>query len=111
DRNVTGVQTCALPIAISVLDELLKTIRASKNKSEAKQAIMRQFGFTEPQAEAIVMLQLYRLTNTDVVALEKEAKELSIQIEEMNALLASDKKLEQAIKKELRGMKKQYHSE
>jgi len=97
--------------AISVLDELLKTIRASKNKSEAKQAIMRQFGFTEPQAEAIVMLQLYRLTNTDVVALEKEAKELSIQIEEMNALLASDKKLEQAIKKELRGMKKQYHSE
>src|SRR5699024_1321486 len=97
--------------AISVLDELLKTIRASKNKSEAKQAIMRQFGFTEPQAEAIVMLQLYRLTNTDVVALEKEAKELSIQIEEMNALLASDKKLEQAIKKELRGMKKQSHSE
>ncbi|HIS28537.1 MAG TPA: DNA topoisomerase IV subunit A [Candidatus Avamphibacillus intestinigallinarum] len=97
--------------AISILDELLATIRASKNKSEAKQAIMKQFGFTEPQAEAIVMLQLYRLTNTDVTALQKEAKELAIQIDEMNALLSSDKKLEQAIKKELRTMKKQYHSE
>src|SRR5699024_7868832 len=97
--------------AISILDELLATIRASKNKSEAKQAIMKQFGFTEPQAEAIVMLQLYRLTNTDVTAVQKEAKELAIQIDEMNALLSSDKKLEQAIKKELRTMKKQYHSE
>src|SRR5699024_2544244 len=72
--------------AISILDELLATIRDSKNKSEAKQAIMKQFGFTEPQAEAIVMLQLYRLTNTDVTALQKEAKELAIQIDEMNAL-------------------------
>src|SRR5699024_6559160 len=94
--------------AISILDELLATIRASKNKSEAKQAIMKQFGFTEPQAEAIVMLQLYRLTNTDVTALQKEAKELAIQIDEMNALLSSDKKIEQEIKKKLRTKKKKY---
>lgn len=94
--------------AISILDELLITIRASKNKQDAKQAIMNQFGFTEIQAEAIVTLQLYRLTNTDITSLQKEAEELSKQIEEMSALLSSDKKLLQAIKKDLKTLKKAY---
>lgn len=94
--------------AISILDELLITIRASKNKQDAKKAIMSQYGFTEIQAEAIVTLQLYRLTNTDITALEKEAKELAIQLSEMNALLSSEKKLLQAIKKDLKSLKRAY---
>ena len=62
--------------AISILDEVVKTIRASKDKSDAKVNLMNAFGFTDRQAEAIVTLQLYRLTNTDIVSLENEQKEL-----------------------------------
>ena len=62
--------------AISILDEVVKTIRASKDKADAKVNLMNAFGFTERQAEAIVTLQLYRLTNTDIVSLENEQKEL-----------------------------------
>src|SRR5699024_4165256 len=62
--------------ALSILDDVIKTIRASKNKSDAKKNLVSEFSFTEAQAEAIVSLQLYRLTNTDVTALQKEAEEL-----------------------------------
>jgi len=96
--------------AISILDELIQTIRASKNKQDAKQQIMKQFQFTEQQAEAIVTLQLYRLTNTDVTALEKEATELNQTIKKLEAVLASEKKLLQTIKQDLRRVKKTYHS-
>src|SRR5690606_30304048 len=66
--------------AISILDEVIETIRASKDKRNAKDNLMGRFGFTEAQSEAIVTLQLYRLTNTDVTTLEKEADELSKKI-------------------------------
>ena len=72
--------------AISILDEVVKTIRASKDKSDAKVNLMNAFGFTERQAEAIVTLQLYRLTNTDIVSLENEQKELQALIESLNAI-------------------------
>lgn len=62
--------------AISILDELIATIRSSKDKQDAKKQIIAKYDFTEAQAEAIVMLQLYRLTNTDITSLEKEADEL-----------------------------------
>ncbi len=94
--------------AVSILDELIQTIRSSKDKQDAKKRIMEAYGFTEPQAEAIVTLQLYRLTNTDITALEKEANELQKAIAEYQAILADEKKLLSVIKKDLRSMKKQY---
>ncbi|WLV25892.1 DNA topoisomerase IV subunit A [Aciduricibacillus chroicocephali] len=94
--------------AISILDELIALIRASKDKQDAKNSIMKTFGFTERQAEAIVTLQLYRLTNTDITALEGEAEELREQIAKLKAILDSEKKLLSTIKSELRQLKKQY---
>ncbi|WP_026907675.1 DNA topoisomerase IV subunit A [Paucisalibacillus globulus] len=94
--------------AISILDELVATIRASKDKQDAKSRIMEKYGFTERQAEAIVMLQLYRLTNTDVTALEAEAEELREKIAELESILASEQKLLQTIKNDLKQMKKQF---
>ncbi|MDG5470422.1 DNA topoisomerase IV subunit A [Jeotgalibacillus sp. ET6] len=97
--------------ALSILDEVIKTIRGSKDKKDAKINLQSQFEFTEPQSEAIVSLQLYRLTNTDITALQKEAAELEKLIEELTAILASEKKLSAVIKKELKGIQKQYVDE
>lgn len=94
--------------AVSILDELIKTIRASKNKQDAKKRIKEAYGFTEEQAEAIVMLQLYRLTNTDITSLENEAKELRDTIEHLTGILEDEKKLLSTIKKDLREIKKKY---
>ena len=77
--------------ALSVLDEVIAVIRASSDKKDAKQNLISKFAFTEPQAEAIVSLQLYRLTNTDITALKEEAEELSKKIQELEAILSHDK--------------------
>ena len=97
--------------ALSILDEVIATIRASKDKRDAKDNLIAKFNFTEPQAEAIVSLQLYRLTNTDITALRNEAEELAKKIEEWTSILASEKKLLSVIKKELREMKKRFADE
>ncbi|KXG09291.1 DNA topoisomerase 4 subunit A [Anoxybacillus sp. P3H1B] len=97
--------------ALSILDEIIATIRASKDKREAKDRLMAQYAFTEAQAEAIVSLQLYRLTNTDITALKQEAEELEKKISELSAILASEKKLLSVIKAELRKLKKTYADE
>jgi topoisomerase-4 subunit A len=97
--------------ALSILDEVIATIRASKDKRDAKNNLMAKYGFTEPQAEAIVSLQLYRLTNTDITALRQEAEELAKKIEEWTSILASDKKLFSVIKKELKDVKKRFADE
>ncbi|QKY69129.1 DNA topoisomerase IV subunit A [Lentibacillus sp. CBA3610] len=94
--------------AVSILDELIATIRASKDKQDAKKRIINQYEFSEKQAEAIVMLQLYRLTNTDVTSLEQEAEELKKEINKLEKLLSSEKNLLQHIKKELRQIKKTF---
>ncbi|WP_051314719.1 DNA topoisomerase IV subunit A [Alteribacter aurantiacus] len=94
--------------AVSILDEVIATIRASKDKADAKRALQDTYGFTEPQAEAIVTLQLYRLTNTDITTLQNEADELKKQIEKLAAILASEKKLISEIKRELRSIRKEY---
>lgn len=91
--------------ALSILDELIAKIRASKDKADAKQNIMTAFDFTERQAEAIVNLQLYRLTNTDVTQLQKEMQELAKTIAKLEAILGSEAKLIQVIKKELEEIK------
>ncbi|WP_202079949.1 DNA topoisomerase IV subunit A [Caldalkalibacillus salinus] len=94
--------------ALSILDDVIAKIRASKDKGDAKRNLISSFGFTEPQAEAIVSLQLYRLTNTDVTQLQKEAKELEKKIKKLEAILASEKKLVQVIKKELEEIRDTY---
>ena len=94
--------------AISVLDEVIKIIRASKNKSDAKENLIKRFEFTEIQAEAIVTLQLYRLTNTDVVALEEKMRNLRLIIANLEAILKDEEKLKGVMKDELRLVKKEY---
>ncbi|RKL69217.1 DNA topoisomerase IV subunit A [Salipaludibacillus neizhouensis] len=94
--------------AISVLDEVIETIRASKDKRDAKDRLQERFEFTEPQSEAIVNLQLYRLTNTDITTLQQEADELKKSIETLESIIASEKNLINEIKKGLRKIKKNY---
>ncbi|GEK91605.1 DNA topoisomerase IV subunit A [Alkalibacterium kapii] len=93
--------------AISILDDVIRTIRGSKNKSDAKNNIIDAYDFTPMQAEAIVNLQLYRLTNTDITQLEKEANELAGRISDYNNILTDEKALESVMKKELRDVKKE----
>jgi len=97
--------------ALSILDEVIATIRASKDKRDAKDNLIAKFAFTEPQAEAIVSLQLYRLTNTDITALQAESEELKQQIDELTAILNSEKKLYSVIQKELKDIRKRFSDE
>lgn len=97
--------------ALSILDEVIETIRASKNKRDAKENLIAKFEFTEEQAEAIVMLQLYRLTNTDIVSLENEFDELKQTIERLKDILENEKSLFKVIKNELRAVRKEFADE
>ena len=92
----------------SILDEVIKTIRASKNKADAKDNLVQQFDFTDEQATAILELQLYRLTNLDVTALEEEQKNLALIIQGLEAILNSEDKLKVVMKEELRKVKNEY---
>lgn len=94
--------------ALGMLDEIIKTIRASKNKEDAKQNLQKEYGFTELQADAIVTMQLYKLTNTDVTALEEEHKNLQIIIEGLEKILSDENELKNVMKTELRNIKKEY---
>ena len=94
--------------AISILDEVIALIRASKNKSDAKINLVNKYGFTEEQAEAIVTLQLYKLTNTDIVVLKEECEKLKNLIGECNEILHDENKLKNLMKSELREVKKNY---
>lgn len=94
--------------AISILDEVIKTIRSSKNKSDAKVNLVDKYDFTTEQAEAIVMLQLYKLTNTDVVVLEERSEKLKELIKECEKILNDENELKSVMKSELREIKKQY---
>ena len=96
--------------AISILDEVIKTIRASKNKADAIQNLVKKYEFTEEQATEIVNLQLYRLTNTDIIVLQDEKKNLERIMAMLEAILASPEKLNTVIKEELRKIKKEYGS-
>ena len=94
--------------AMGILDEVIKVIRESKNKQDAQENLVKVFNFSIIQAEAIVLLQLYRLTNTDVIALEEELKNLNIIISGLKAILSDEEKLLDAIKNELRRIKREY---
>ena len=94
--------------ALSILDEIIATIRASKNKSDAEHNLVIKYDFTEIQAEAIVTLQLYRLTNTDVTELETELKNLTIIINGLNKILENKNILLKVIIDELTKIKEEY---
>lgn len=94
--------------AIGILDDVIKTIRASKNKSDAKINLQEKYGFTEKQAEFIVMLQLYRLTNSDIDELNLEFENLKKVISGLEAILSDPEKLKGVMKNELRKIKNDY---
>ena len=94
--------------ALDILDEVIKTIRSSKNKSDAIKNLVDKYEFTEVQAEAIVNLQLYRLTNTDVNVLKEEHANLLRAIEILESILNDEDKLKEVMKKELKSIKAEY---
>ncbi|MEC2425775.1 DNA topoisomerase IV subunit A [Bacillus safensis] len=97
--------------ALSILDEVIATIRSSNDKRDAKNNLMANYDFTEAQSEAIVSLQLYRLTNTDITQLREEARELDVRIAELEDILANEKKLLKVITNSLKKLKKTYADE
>ena len=94
--------------AISILDDVIKTIRRSKNKINAKENLVKEYQFTIEQADAIVTLQLYRLTNTDVTLLQEELKNLEFIIAQLNKILNNEEELHKTMKDELKNIKKDY---
>ncbi|NFB10470.1 DNA topoisomerase IV subunit A [Lactobacillus reuteri] len=94
--------------ALSILDRVIKTIRASKNRKDAKENLVKEYNFTPEQAEAIVTLQLYRLTNTDVTELEKEQEQLNSRINEYQLILTNENELAKVLTKEIRAIKKEF---
>lgn len=94
--------------ALSILDEVIQTIRDSENKSDAKVQLVKQYDFTNEQAEAIVTLQLYRLTNTDITVLQSERLDLNESVAYFESILTNSKTLHNVMKKELRDVKKTY---
>ncbi|NLD79091.1 MAG: DNA topoisomerase IV subunit A [Mollicutes bacterium] len=97
--------------ALDILDEVIKTIRSSKNKADAQENLVREYDFTMEQAVAIVMLQLYRLTNTDVKALQEEQTNLLKLIAFLNKILSDKTTLKKVMKDELLKIKKEYDVE
>ena len=94
--------------ALDILDEIIKTIRSSKNKANAIENLVKEYEFTEVQADAIVSLQLYRLTNTDVNVLKEEYENLKKVIALLESILADEEKLKSVMKKELKNIKDEY---
>ncbi|MGT2637385.1 DNA topoisomerase IV subunit A [Streptococcus ratti] len=95
---------------LSILDEVIALIRASENKADAKENLKISYDFTEEQAEAIVTLQLYRLTNTDIVTLEEEDAALREQITTLSAIIGDERTMYNVMKRELREVKKKFSS-
>ncbi|WP_051907217.1 DNA topoisomerase IV subunit A [Secundilactobacillus oryzae] len=96
--------------ALSILDQVIKTIRASNNRKDARDNLVKAYDFSEAQADAIVALQLYRLTNTDVTQLRQESDELHKSIAEFKAILADEKELNRVLRKELKDVAKEYRN-
>ena len=92
--------------ALSILDEVIELIRSSIDKKEAKQKLQEKYEFSEAQAEAIVTLQLYRLTNTDITLLQDEHKSLNMEIERLNSIINHEEILKSVLKDELKAVNK-----
>ncbi|WP_234120264.1 DNA topoisomerase IV subunit A [Clostridium hydrogenum] len=94
--------------AIDIMDDIIKTIRASKSKKDSEENLAKEYGFTELQAAAIVELMLYRLTGLEIKTFEKEHRELEKTIKRLNSILNSEKELFKVIKSELLHIKEKY---
>ncbi|MEX2415575.1 MAG: DNA gyrase subunit A [Paenibacillaceae bacterium] len=94
--------------ALNILDEVIAVIKASKNRQDAQNNLVATFGFSERQADAILILQLYRLTNLEIGSLTKEMDELHKLINYLRSILASDRKLMSVIKDELAEIRKEF---
>jgi topoisomerase-4 subunit A len=94
--------------ALNILDEVIQTIRGSSSRQDAQQNLVSRFAFTERQADAILTLQLYRLTNLEITSVEKELDQVRKTIEQLEAILASPKKLLAVIKKEILEIRDKY---
>ena len=94
--------------ALSILDKVIKTIRASKNRKDAKENLVKEYNFTPEQAEASVTLPLSRLTNTDVTELKKEQEQLNSRINEYQLILTNENELAKVLTKEIRAIKKEF---
>lgn len=97
--------------ALSILDQVIATIRSSKNRKDATENLIREFDFSKLQAEAIVALQLYRLTNTDVTDLENEQKRLNASITEFNKILSDKNELNRILIQEMQKISKEFGSD
>lgn len=94
--------------AISVLDEIIALIRASKDKADSKRRIIEAFAFSEEQAEAIVTMRLYRLSSTDITQLQEEDEQLKKEIKELQHILENPKALRKVMMSELKNVQKQF---
>lgn len=94
--------------AISILDQVVELIRKSKDKADAKKNLQEKFGFSEPQSEAIVMLQLYKLSNTDITTLENEKNSLEKNIEFLQGILSDRNKLNRLLISDLKEISRKY---
>lgn len=94
--------------AVSILDEIIALIRSSKDKADSKTKIMNAFDFSEPQAEAIVTMRLYRLSNTDITLLKEEYMQLVNEIENLNEILGDNRRLRRVMIDELREVQKTF---
>ena len=93
---------------IDILDEIIKTIRRSKNKADAIENLVKEYDFTNEQATAIVMMQLYKLTNTDITDLKNEHSELLNLINYLTSVISDEEVLKGVMKEELRSIKKEF---
>ncbi|WP_127540400.1 DNA gyrase subunit A [Paenibacillus illinoisensis] len=94
--------------ALNILDEVIAAIKASKNRQDAQNNLMWMFGFSERQADSILTLQLYRLTNLEISSLQKELDDLMKKIAQLRSILDSDRKLIGVIRKELMEIREKY---
>ena len=94
--------------ALNILDEVIAAIKASKNRQDAQNNLEWMFGFTERQADSILTLQLYRITNLEITTLTKEMDEINKKVANLRAILESDKKLIALIRKELMDIRDKY---
>lgn len=94
--------------ALSILDQIIATIRSSQNRSDAQKNLVQTYDFSQSQAEAIVALQLYRLTNTDITQLQSEQAQLQETIAQDRKIIADPKTLLQVIKQELQAVQKEF---
>ncbi|MVP02311.1 DNA gyrase subunit A [Paenibacillus lutrae] len=94
--------------ALNILDEVIATIKASKNRLDAQKNLVTSFGFTERQADAILVLQLYRLTNLEITTLDKELKDVMKTVAYLRGILGSAKKLMGVIKEEMNEIRSKF---